>query len=109
MKITSILLLCLAVGCALGAQAASDLVGPTRFGNLPVTGVLMVYEHMTGQKLAATDEVKAIKTTVTAYLEKRPKEDVLRFIEATLAQQAGIEIVRKEDGTLIARKMATKN
>ena len=69
----------------------------------------MVYEHVTGQKIAATDEVKAIKTPVTAYLEKRPKEDVLRFIEATLAQQAGIEILRKEDGTLVARKMVKKS
>jgi hypothetical protein len=109
MKLLQIILFSLAAFGSTVAKAAPDMVGPMVLNNVRVADVLSIYEMISEKKIAVPSEVKAVEATITARLERKPKEEVLQFIEASLALQAGIEILREPNGDLSAKRKAKRN
>lgn len=105
MKTRTILLtlLVLAASLSAGEDAAHRVSG--RFYNFPVSEVLKWHGRLSGKEITVPTELKDEKAGVTFTIEKLTKDEALRVIEQVLAAQARVEIVRAQDGALVARRI----
>ena len=76
--------------------------------DMPISTVLEIYGLHAGAKVIASDEVKAMKVRVSINIRRRPKEEALKLIDEALAKQAGVEILREQDGSYSARRIVAK-
>lgn len=102
----SLIFLLLMAGVFAGGPDENGISG--RFFNAPVTDLLVVHARISGQPIAASAEVKAIKAGINLSLKNESKAGALRRIEQALLEQAGVQISRETDGSVLARKVGAK-
>jgi hypothetical protein len=98
------------------AKSKTDAVAPgglndgeeivsARLLDADVQTVLMAYSIWTKEKVDAPPEVMRLRTSLR--FDNIKKSDAILRVQRALLEQARVEIVRREDGSLLARKAET--
>jgi hypothetical protein len=96
------------VAAATAVQREEDPLVTAMMPDADVETMLSAYSVWTGKKVDVSPEVKRLKTRLELKFDRIKRSEAIQRVERALLEQAGVEIVRKEDGSLLARLAAAR-